>query len=481
MKKILLIAALAIGFTSQAQLPANSPAPDFTVTDLNGNTHHLNDYLAQGKTVILDISAAWCGPCWAYHNSGSLDDVYETFGQGGSDEVVVLFVEGDSVTPVEMLYGTGTDEYGRVPQGNWVENTPYPIIDSGLIADLYEITYFPTVYRICPDGIVNEIGSASATSIRNGINSNCVTTPLVGLSNFPHSNATEFRSCVNSGALVTKVRNLGTNTMTSATIVLKENGNPIETKNWTGNTTQFNTATITFTSATLTPGATYVAEVTSVNGGSPLHPEQAIGDIAVNLAQVATSTELTLNIFTDEYPEEIKWRVKNGAGTVIANGGPYEGENSTMITETFSVPAGTADDCYRFELQDTYGDGWGIGATQHGVQIFNGDALIFEKFTNDAFTTLPVLAAFKTQVVLGVGEFDSNAFAIYPNPSNGLFNIRTTSSATILVSDLTGKTVYSGSNINDGAVLDLTALQTGMYIAKVKTATTETVEKLIIK
>ncbi|RYF37528.1 MAG: redoxin domain-containing protein, partial [Chitinophagaceae bacterium] len=464
MKKLLLFAALAFGLSTQAQLAPGSQAPDFTVTDLNGNTHTLSEYLAQGKSVILDISAAWCGPCWAYHNTHALEDVYETYGMDGSEEVVVLFVEGDGGTAVEMLYGTGVDGIGRPSQGNWVANTPYPIVDSPLIADLYEIAYFPTVYRICPDGTTTEIGSQGAAAIKNGINSNCGIT-LQGQQNFPRSSATEFRSCTDNGALQTKIRNMGSNPMTSLTVVLKENGNVIETKNWTGTTNQFSTANINFSSMTVNSESSYVAEVTSINGVSPLFQDQAMANIDVNLAQVAQNNDLTVKIYTDLYALEIKWRIKNSAGTVVASGGPYtEDENNSTITETFSIPA-NVDQCYRFEMQDTYGDGWGLGEGQHGVQVLDNGVVIFEKFTNESFDVLPILGAFKTMAPLSVGELDNNSFAIYPNPSNGIFNVRTTSVAAITVSDLTGKTVYQGADINDGATLNLTSLQTGMYIA----------------
>ena len=54
-----------------------SLAPDFTVYDLDGNAHKLSDF--QGKPVLLNFLASWCGPCQM--EMPDFQDYYEKFGE----------------------------------------------------------------------------------------------------------------------------------------------------------------------------------------------------------------------------------------------------------------------------------------------------------------------------------------------------------------------------------------------------------------
>ena len=72
---IILVSFLSFNYTS-AQLADGSIAPDWTLTDVNGTAHNLYSYLDGSYTVFLDFSAVWCGPCWSYHTSGALEDLY---------------------------------------------------------------------------------------------------------------------------------------------------------------------------------------------------------------------------------------------------------------------------------------------------------------------------------------------------------------------------------------------------------------------
>ena len=83
-------------------------------------------------------------------------------------------------------------------------------------------------------------------------------------------------------------------------------------------------------------------------------------------------TEATLTIVLDNYPGETTWTLKNSAGTTLYSGGPYSGAGST-VTETFCL----VDDCYDYQINDSYGDGICCGYGQGSYEIeINGQTVI---------------------------------------------------------------------------------------------------------
>lgn len=165
MKRLLPLIAIGILATQLAygQLPPGSQAPNWTMADINGVSHTLYDYLNQEKVVYLDFSATWCGPCWNYHNSGALENLYDTYGPQGTNNVMVFMIEGDAATNTACLYGLPTCVGGT--QGNWVAGTPYPIIDNASQNGPYAINYFPTIYGVCPDKTIFEVGQVQTPQL----------------------------------------------------------------------------------------------------------------------------------------------------------------------------------------------------------------------------------------------------------------------------------------------------------------------------
>ena len=70
---------------AEATEEAPSPAPDFTFYDLEGNAHKLSDF--QGKPVLLNFWASWCGPCQM--EMPDIEAAYQEYG----DEIHFLIVD----------------------------------------------------------------------------------------------------------------------------------------------------------------------------------------------------------------------------------------------------------------------------------------------------------------------------------------------------------------------------------------------------
>jgi len=81
---------------------------------------------------------------------------------------------------------------------------------------------------------------------------------------------------------------------------------------------------------------------------------------------------------------------------------------------------------------------------------------------------------------LGVGSSSPVDFMVYPNPSNGIFNVISTGDYSIAVTDTKGQVVYSAS-ANNNIILDLTRFDKGIYIIKLTNSLGSRAVKIAIK
>lgn len=167
---IFLLFLIILSSSLMAQLPDGSQAPDFTVTDINGQTHTLSNYLDEGKTVFLKFFATWCGFCWNHHQTNALNELYEQYGPPGTDEVMVILIEGDSRTNEGCITNSGCNAN---TYGDWTDGKTNPIADDAAVNSLYRVGYFPTIYGICPDGILYQVGQKTSSWYYNWHLNNC--------------------------------------------------------------------------------------------------------------------------------------------------------------------------------------------------------------------------------------------------------------------------------------------------------------------
>lgn len=470
MKKILLsLAALVIVLSSYAQLPSGSICPDFSGTDLDGNQWNLYDLLDQGYRVVIDVSATWCGPCWGYHTGGALETLWEEHGPDGTNEVMVFFVEGDAATTLDDLNGTGGST-----QGDWVTGTGYPIIDDADIANLLEITYFPTIYTVCPSRIITETGQISAADHYGFAMQNACSPATEPNDPSLVSYNGAVTTCSNVEVVVT-LQNFGLTPLTACTIEVTGGDNSLS-YNWTGNLDTYELEEVTVGVVNLSSDSDLNIGISSANDLE--ENDEVVA--AITLAEEGT-THIRVELKTDNWPTEISWELRDDNGNVVEEDSYGNADNTEQFTYDFWVAQG----CYTFVLMDEYGDG--MNASYWG-DYEDGNCYVYsldddgntasEIFSYDGSVWYAeAIAAANAAEVVGVSETEMiEVLNAFPNPTDGLVNFNYTVKTPAVVSfeviDMVGARVMFNQLGNRAAgnytqVMDFASLAAGMYMVNI--------------
>lgn len=289
--------------------------------------------------------------------------------------------------------------------------------------------------------------------------------------------------CTSNGSPIIKFKNLGANAVTYGTVNLKENGIVIATKNFTSNASQFATNSVTLDPITVNNASEYSVEVTNVNNSSNFNAGNSLANLDLYVAAYSPAN-IVVKVYTDNYPTEISWKIKNSVGATVGNGGPYVGSANgggadANTTKTKSVILPT-NECFSIELLDSYGDGWGAGSTPHGLEVFANNISIANMSVGNFGTTI-TKSNVMTRTVLATDNFAVQKTTFFPNPTTGIVQINTETPVNIAIIDVLGKTVYASKNITKNSSIDLSNLQKGIYFAKIEGGNASTTEKIILK
>ncbi len=270
--------------------------------------------------------------------------------------------------------------------------------------------------------------------------------------------------CVNNIGPKVKIQNISQTPLTSLNISYDINSGTPQVYNWTGNLTSMQSTEIQL------PAINYsILPTNTVNVTLPSDYNTTNNVIGTSFNKsVETTNNLTLTLQTDGWGSECTWNIKNSTGTTVQSGGPYANNATLNIPITLS-----ADDCYTFNLLDSYGDG---GAP---ISLTDSNSVVIYS-TSGAYGSGD-FRSFATGAFLNVDSHELGGFTMYPNPTDGILNIVSPSKVEISISDISGKIIYNNNNIINETTIDLTFLQSGVYFAKIKSDSAEKNQKIIIK
>ncbi len=121
---VMFVFALKLLNDSQAQVDSG-PAPDFTLNTYNGGTFTLSKQ--QGKVVVINFWASWCGPCTG--EAPELNAVYDEYQDRGVVFIGIGYLdnEGDAKAFLQKFgirYTTGPDDGGNISRAYRVKGVP---------------------------------------------------------------------------------------------------------------------------------------------------------------------------------------------------------------------------------------------------------------------------------------------------------------------------------------------------------------------
>jgi len=140
-----LLTALTLASAAMAA-EVGKPAPDFTATDINGNTVKLSDY--KGKIVVIESYNSDCPFCNNHYKTGAMQDLEKDLAAKG---VVWLIV--NSVNPNNPSHRTPAQAKQEMADKKivataWIDDS------SGAVGHLYDMKTTPDMYVIDKNGVL---------------------------------------------------------------------------------------------------------------------------------------------------------------------------------------------------------------------------------------------------------------------------------------------------------------------------------------
>ncbi len=169
MKSTILLSSLALfAISLQAAVSSGSQAPDFTLTDTQGNTHSLSDF--SGSYVVLEWTNHQCPFVVKHYSEGHMQALQEAMVDEG-----VVWLQIVSSAPGKQGYVT-PEEGEALREEHGHQSTAMLLDPDGKVGRLYDARTTPHMYLIDPEGTliyqgaIDSVKSVRASDIEGATN-----------------------------------------------------------------------------------------------------------------------------------------------------------------------------------------------------------------------------------------------------------------------------------------------------------------------
>ena len=260
-----------------------------------------------------------------------------------------------------------------------------------------------------------------------------------------------------------RITNSGSNALTSATIKYNLNTGSQTIINWTGNLQQGESADVVVGQLNIPSGeSTFYTIIENPNNTTDGFPNDNAASVTFSVANSYETTQVVFQLNTDDYGDETSWNITDANNAIIASGNNYA--NNVTFNQTIDLPT---DGCHTFTINDEFGDGICCGEGNGSYSLKTSNNTIIIQGGNYGSGESITFGAFEN---LSTDDFASTNFIkVYPNPSNGIFNLKFDTSLDFHyeVYNLLGQTIKMGTSNSNQHQIDLSGSAEGVYLLKV--------------
>ena len=476
MKKILILLVCWVmmfaagSIDSMAQLDGRGNAPDFILTDVDGNEHHLYEYLDSGKVVVLDFFAVWCGICQS--NTTVLESIYEKYGPEGIEKIELLSLEADNSTTDQQVLDYVETFSSTNPHINATMET----------GSDYKIPGFPIYYIVAPDrsyryfpGVEMNLEDALSEAIETSPGLRYIDNDarIIGFSE-PRGTY-----CQTDIIPFMEIQNYGKNEISDLVLQINMDGEVVQTQHLTQVLQPYEYLEVTMPPLENVEHGWHAInfEITSVNSSDDA--ELNNGPSSGFFLFLKESEEIEIQFNSDTYPAETFWQIMED-GKVASERLSYD----KARTQFSDIVCLEDNHCYSLVIYDRFGDGLSEG----GIEVlYKGISLA--SLSSDSINGSSSEMCFC--VNSGTSGIDANnlyrfQIEVYPNPTSGRITIAipeiTADPVSLSLHNMAGQVILkeSGIGLSSKKTIDLSAFPNGIFFLRIAFANQIITKKILI-